>query len=168
MGKTISQLPEVTTPTVAALFEIEQAGASGRITAANLFAQLADALLTPGEGVEVRTNVDTKQALYTVPLHRKCIPTKIIVGEPSLSLATLGDALSFGFDATAENYQNFLSQGAMNLLTNPTKAIGTSFIAPFGNGQEIVIGSAGEVFGCRFYDVAITATLRCWLFGFLY
>ncbi|HMF55090.1 MAG TPA: hypothetical protein VK619_01910, partial [Pyrinomonadaceae bacterium] len=115
----------------------------------------------------VNTNVGTKQALYTVPVGKHCIVTKIVVRSVSASLGAMSDALSFGFDVDAGDFNAPLNSTALSTLTDNTLAL------TLHNDAEITlspvkIGSAGNVFGCFFNDTSITATVVIDVFGYLY
>jgi hypothetical protein len=141
---------------------VSETPASATVTAASI-QDFADTLLST---TTVDTNVGTKQPLYTCPALKHCVITKVILRNASASLATMGDAMFFGFNA---GVSDFGSIGAQPLtgITDATVALGFSQIS---NGSNVVwkIGTAADVFGCAFNDTSITATVVIDVFGYVY
>lgn len=131
---------------------------------------LANSLLST---TTVDTDIGTKQALFTVPVDKHCVPTAVVIRNASASLETIGDSLTFGFGVGASEWGSIFQLLAD--LTVPSRGFGLSAFSTPGEDLSIytrdpffIIGAAGDVFGCIFNDPSIDATLVIDVFGYLY
>lgn len=117
-----------------------------------------------GGGVQIKTttvqtNVGTKQALLAaVPTGKKRIVTQVVARNASASLAAMGDDCSAGFNAGADDAGGVWDSAALAQLLTSTVVLGPNF----GGGIPPLtqtVGMAGEIFGLKFADASITATL---------
>jgi hypothetical protein len=114
---------------------------------------------------QATTNVGTKQALYIVPVGKKCIPTKVVVRTASTSLAAMGDSLLCGFGGSGGGNISFGSASLAQLTDATVALMGTNGST---NPDAFSIGNAADVFGAFFNDPSITGTVQIDVFGYIY
>lgn len=112
---------------------------------------------------QVNTDEAAKQALYTVPVGKRCVPTLAVVRNASDDMSTYDDVLSFGFNAGGNATFEMASAQVQRLDTSAkSAAVGLNDAASVGT-----TGAAGEVFGCAFGYIAIDGTADIDVFGYL-
>jgi hypothetical protein len=109
----------------------------------------------------------SKQTLYTVPVGKSCVISRVVVRSPSASCAA-ATSVAFGFTVTSGTVGDFLaSQTFVNLSTATTGALILTFPSHATTQTQSAIGIAGTTFGIWIATgAAVTATID--VFGTLF
>lgn len=141
---------------------------SGAIAAAGgLINTTGIALLSAVGGVTVHLNTVGKQALYTVPVGKRCVVTEAIARDASTDLTLYSDIASIGFNVGADDVGGWNWDDVCPLV-NGTVWMGATmngFIQ--GTGAASVTGVTGDILGFLSGDTSITATVKIDIFGYL-
>lgn len=126
---------------------------------ANLSSQASEQLLA--SGVQVDMNVlNGTTGLFTVPAGKSCIPTKVVVRNPSISLTTA--SYSFGFTSAA------FADMVANATHTGLNAAGTAIVLP-AIATGITIGAAAAVLTCKVNTAqGAAATALVDVYGYLF
>lgn len=112
---------------------------------------------------QVNTDDAAKQALYTVPDGKRCVPTMVVVRNASDDMTSYDDVLTFGFNAGGTATFE-MANTQVQKLDSAAKSVAAGLSDASSAGTT---GSAAEVFGCTFSYIVIDGTVDIDVFGYL-